>query len=143
MSIKKVSASMAGDAAVLDKKYFSVDEANRALPYLVRIVDDVMETYGRIVELRQEIESPATPTNEVAGLEREYEQRMDRLSELVDELHLLGVELKDFERGLIDFPAMHDGREVLLCWQHGEEKVEHWHEADAGFSARQPAKMLQ
>lgn len=122
------------------KKYFSVDEANRALPYVARIVNDITEVYGRIVDLRRQLEKE--PLQGVSQLEREYDEAMERLSSLIDELHVVGVELKDFERGLVDFPAIHDEREVLLCWKRGEEAVTHWHELDAGLAGRQPVTLL-
>ena len=51
----------------------------------------------------------------------------------------LGVQLKDFERGLVDFPSLRDGRVVLLCWQLGEgDELEWWHDVDAGFAGRTP-----
>jgi hypothetical protein len=65
------------------------------------------------------------------------------MQEYVDELAKLGVDLKDPETGLVDFPCFHQGREVSLCWRLGEEKVEHWHEVQAGFSKRQPASLLE
>lgn len=51
-----------------------------------------------------------------------------------------GAELKDIEHGLVDFPAMLDGREVLLCWKHGEESISHYHERYEGFQFRKPLK---
>ena len=129
------------DAPSSDKKYFTVEEANRALPYVSRIVDDVTEVYGRIVDIRRELETE-DPMPGAAELERSYDAAMDRLSRLIDELHDVGVELKDFEKGLVDFPAIHDDRQVLLCWKRGEEAVTHWHEIDAGFAGRNPVSML-
>ena len=122
-----------------EKKYFTLEQANRALPYVRRVVDDITGVYSRIIELRKCADKPGGPDTEA---EREYEKTMDRLSELVDELHAVGVELKDFELGLVDFPAMHQGREVLLCWKRGEPSVQHWHELDAGLSGRQPVSIL-
>ena len=61
---------------------------------------------------------------------------MDHLSDLFDELHQVGVELKDFEKGLLDFPAVHEGREICLCWHRGEQCVGAWHELDAGPEER-------
>jgi hypothetical protein len=58
-------------------------------------------------------------------------------------LHLVGVELKDFERGLVDFPALHQDREVLLCWHRGEDEIAFWHELDAGFGGRQSVELLR
>lgn len=141
MSTEKASAATAGDAPKPDKKYFSVPEANRALPYVTRVVEDVVQVYSQIVDLRHQIESPEE-AGDTDALERQYEAHMDRLSELVDELHMVGVELKDFEKGLVDFPAVHEGREVLLCWHQGEDRVLHWHEVDAGFDGRQPVEQL-
>lgn len=57
----------------------------------------------------------------------------------MSELEDLGVQLKDFERGLVDFPSLRDGRVVLLCWQLGEgDQLEWWHDMEAGFSGRTP-----
>ena len=123
----------------MDKRLFTVSEANRALPYVSRVVDDISRAYGSVIQLRRQLEELDEHSDAV---ERDYEQAMDRLSELVDELHVVGVELKDFERGLVDFPAMHEGREILLCWCRGEDRVGQWHEVDAGFAGRQPVELL-
>ncbi len=130
------------EPAALDRKQFTVAEANRSLPYVARVVDDVMSVYKRIVDLRRGLEDIGAG-DESLELERDYERSMDRLGELVDELHMVGVELKDFEKGLIDFPAEHNGREILLCWQQGEQAVTHWHEIDAGFGGRQTVEALE
>lgn len=122
-----------------DKKVFTLALANRALPYVSRIVDDITSVYARIIELRRGADKPGGPDPDA---EREYEKTMDRLGELVDELHAVGVELKDFELGLVDFPAIHQGRDVLLCWKRGEQTIDHWHEIDAGLSGRQPVALL-
>lgn len=121
------------------RKVFSLALANRALPYVSRVVEDITRVYARIIELRRGADKPGGPDPDA---EREYEKTMDRLGELVDELHAVGVELKDFELGLVDFPAMHQGRDVLLCWKRGEETIAHWHEIDAGLSGRQPVALL-
>ena len=68
-----------------------------------------------------------------------YAANLIGLSNLVSELETLGVQLKDFSRGLIDFPSLRDGRVVLLCWQLGEgDRLEWWHDVDAGFAGRTP-----
>ena len=125
-----------------EKKYFTLAEANRALPYVARVVVDIARVYARVVELRQELERPGPrrPTHE--NLEARYETAMDQLSELVDEINNVGAELKDFEKGLVDFPALHEGREVLLCWQRDEAEITHWHEVDAGYAGRRPVREL-
>lgn len=136
MTTKNAAALIATRPPRRGKKYFTVEEANRALPYIARVVNDVRERYLHAVQVRQRIERSESDQT-VDDLRREYEQLMDQLNAFIDELALVGVELKDFERGLIDFPATHDGREICLCWQHGEEQIIAWHEIDAGFAGRQ------
>jgi len=123
------------------KKYFTLDEASRALPYVQRVVHDICQSYRQAVSLQQKMEFPL-PDQDTQRLRDEYETIMARLNELVDELTLVGAELKDYDKGLVDFPAVHEGREVLLCWKMGEEAIDHWHEVDAGYSGRQPVTML-
>jgi len=125
-----------------DKKYFDLDEANRALVYITRIVDDIVACYREAVDVRQSLDHP-NPDDESGGLEDNYEVLMDRLSDLTDELSFCGAELKDYERGLVDFPAIHEGREIYLCWKAGEKTVTTWHEIDAGFSGRQSIETLE
>lgn len=141
MSIENTSATTAGEAPKPDKKYFTVDEANRALPYVSRIMADIVEVYKQVIELRKQVEQPSL-TEDNTAVEKAYEANMDRLSELVDELQAVGAELKDFEKGLLDFPSIFEGREVQLCWHQGEEAVNFWHEVDAGFAGRQSIDLL-
>ncbi len=64
---------------------------------------------------------------------------LHNFTEEMSELDTLGVQLKDFERGLVDFPSLREGRVVLLCWQLGEgDELEWWHDVDTGFSGRTP-----
>lgn len=123
------------------KKYFTVAEANRALVYVSRIVDEISEHYQRVMALRKEIEQGRHNETKSPG-RSEYELLMDRLNELIDELHQVGVELKDLELGLLDFPAVHEGREIYLCWHRGEREVRAWHEVDAGYAGRQDVSLL-
>lgn len=124
------------------KKYFTVAEANRALPYVSKIVSEVTDCYMQVVALRERIEQ-CQGDAELASLQADYEKSMDTLSGLLDELHQVGVELKDFEKGLLDFPAAHEGREICLCWQRGEQCVQAWHELEAGFAGRQEVSLLE
>ena len=68
-----------------------------------------------------------------------YVRSLYKVGKITTEIHEAGVQLKDYDRGLIDFPSMRDGRLVLLCWQLGEgDEIEWWHEVDTGFAGRQP-----
>ena len=76
------------------------------------------------------------------GEVRENAELMAREAEAVEravaELQGLGVLVKDLDRGLVDFPALHGGEEVLLCWQVGEDEVANWHGLEDGFAGRKP-----
>jgi hypothetical protein len=127
------------------KKYFTPEEANATLPLLRVILRDVTqlalqvrerhERLGRIRAADGEALSRAH-AEELDGLRSGLERAREQMTEYEQELRGLGVELKDYFTGLIDFPARMDGREVYLCWKLGEAEVAHWHELDAGFSGR-------
>lgn len=123
------------------KKYFTLAEANRALTYVSRVVEDIAGAYTQAVEVRRRLEHPH-PEDVPDELRGQYESAMDNLSALIEELQLVGVELKDFEKGLIDFPSVHEGREIYLCWHRGEASIQAWHEIDAGFAGRQDVSTL-
>ena len=124
-----------------EKRFFSLEEANKTLSYVQGIVKDICETYKQAVAAQQRMQAPM-PSDESDTVRAEYEEAVERLSRYVDELEEVGVELKDYQIGLIDFPTRHDGREVCLCWKLGEEKIESWHELDAGFAGRQSVETL-
>lgn len=123
---------------------FTVEDANRTLPLVRRIVSDAVRDYWRWQEKVREFEEVAA--NRVVGEPNEMADRLEseaqHLAREIDgylaEIRQLGVEMKGFDTGLVDFPGEIDGRPVLLCWQLGEEKVEYWHEESAGFAGRQP-----
>ncbi|MEX2213183.1 MAG: DUF2203 domain-containing protein [Phycisphaeraceae bacterium] len=125
-----------------DRKFFTLEEARRALPYVARVVKDIMACYSYVLELRERLEIPR-PDDTTSELKRDYETGMEKLNTLLEEMQQVGVELKDFERGLVDFPAWHDGREVCLCWHVGESSIGAWHELDAGFAGRQDITLLE
>lgn len=122
-----------------DRKLFTLELANRALPLVRRIVSDIVEQYRVVIDLQSRVEAQAkSPEAERRELEETTREAVEKLRTLATELDELGVELKDWQTGLIDFPAMHEGRAVYLCWRLDEERVDHWHELDAGFRGRQP-----
>jgi len=66
------------------------------------------------------------------------EREAEAVAAAVEELNRLGVLVKDLDRGLVDFPALRQGEEVLLCWQVGEDEVAFWHGVEEGFAGRKP-----
>jgi hypothetical protein len=137
---------MAAKGRARGKKYFTVTEANATLPLVRAIVRDVTEL-ARDLQERQErlarVKLPVKAGNgdayreELQQVQAEFQRDQERMQEYVTELHKLGVELKDYITGLIDFPCWMNNREAYLCWRLGEPEVAHWHELEAGFMGRQ------
>jgi hypothetical protein len=126
-------------------RVFTLDQANRSLVLLQRIVGEVVRQYAELMELEERIES-AEQTNHPYRLEQARQQlvlTVDNLQTCLEELDQIGVELRDFARGIVDFPCMHEGRLISLSWLYGEEDVSHWHERHASFACRQPVELLQ
>ena len=123
-------------------KLFTVEEANALLPSVRKIVDRIQRSHKAVSRYRDAAKKAAEAAEHGGGGIDSGVQYATVLSELtlaLSELEALGVQLKDFERGLVDFPSLRDGRMVLLCWQMGEgDEVEWWHDLDAGFAGRTP-----
>ena len=134
----------ASKAAAVAAAAWTPEKANRALPLVRRIADDLVAQYAVWQELvaRFEVASLKSradrPDPEADLLAREVQRAAKEIQGFVAELAELGVECKSLEQGLMDFAGEHDGRTVYFCWQRGEPRVEHWHELEAGFSGRQP-----
>ena len=125
-------------------KTFTVEQANRTLPLVSRIVRDIVTQYARWQDKVREFEVRTAharvdrPDSAADALQRDVQALAQEIDGYIGELHELGVEFKGFDMGLVDFPGELGGRPVYLCWRLGEEAVEHWHEIDAGFAGRQP-----
>lgn len=123
-------------------KLFTLEEANRLLPSVRRILLRLRSAHGLISAMRGDAKRAASGAEQGGGGMAQgarYVRALTTISAKSQELDHLGVQIKDYERGLIDFPTMRDGRVVLLCWQLGEnEELTWWHDVDAGFAGRQP-----
>lgn len=124
-------------------KSFTVEDANRTLPLVSRIVQDIVTQYAKWQERVDEFAIMTAgaraekPDPRAEALQREVQSLAAEIEGYVKELERLGIEFKGFDTGLVDFPGEIDGRPVYLCWQLGESSVQHWHEKDAGFAGRQ------
>ena len=125
-------------------KLFTLEEANALLPSVRGIVRKVQRAYARVSGAQEAARAAAAGAAQGGGGMAggsDYVLALTNLAEAAGQLEALGVQIKDYERGLIDFPAMREGRVVLLCWQMGEgNEVEWWHDLEAGFAGRQPLK---
>jgi len=125
------------------KKYFTLAEARRALPLVKRIAHELQAGQKERIRLREQMSSSGAKTmTELEALAAQLERLTDLMERLVGELAQIGVQLKDASTALLDFPALHEGREVMLCWKGDEETITHWHEVYNGFEGRKPVEML-
>jgi hypothetical protein len=123
-------------------KLFTVDEANALLPSVRQILRKLQRSRKRLGTYRKAAKLAAEGAEQGGGgMDNgvHYATLLTGFAAEMSELEALGVQLKDFERGLVDFPSLREGRVVLLCWQLGEgDQLEWWHDMEAGFSGRTP-----
>lgn len=131
----------------MEFRLFTVEQANRMLPELVWIIREVNRRRQDLIYLLVELESltgQAAQRNaadlalRVQRKRTEVAQRRSALASLVESVGEMGVIVRDFERGLVDFPGVVNGQPGYLCWTFEEEEVRFWHGPEAGFAGRQP-----
>ena len=129
-------------------KTFTLEEAQSLLPVMESLLKRAIE--GK--QLAQQVESGLSDlarriylsggmrvdTDKVAKLRAEMEGHVQRVRESIAEIDSIGVQVKDLDAGLLDFPCRLDDQVVMLCWRMGETTIEHWHPVDTGFKDRQP-----
>src|SRR5438105_9874931 len=121
-------------------KLFTLDEANALLTVVAPKLEAIQRLYAHIDVLREDARAAAAASQFGGGMSggSSYVNMLYKIGKLTTEIAELGVEMKDYSRGLIDFPYMRNGRVVLLCWQLGDgDEIAWWHETEAGFAGRQ------
>ncbi len=124
-------------------KLFTVEEANDLLPFIRPQLEEIQRLYAANAVVRDSIKLAAAAGSECGGGGLQggtrYVKALYKIGKITTELFELGVQLKDYSRGLIDFPSTRNGQVILLCWQLGEpEHIEWWHEMETGFAGRKP-----
>lgn len=126
-------------------KCFTLAEANRTLPLVKRVVEDVASYYPGwkdLVARYELIAAAARPdwgeSPDQFALKAQIDDVARKINACLVELEQVGCEFKGFEEGLVDFHGKLDDREILWCWKMGEDRITHWHDLDAGFAGRQP-----
>ncbi|HET7102558.1 MAG TPA: DUF2203 domain-containing protein [Terracidiphilus sp.] len=127
---------------------FTIDEAQSLLPVLQSLLKRAMESRKAAERVEAELAALAQRIHVSGGMNvdviwvakqrAEMESHMQRARETVAEIDAIGVQVKDLESGLLDFPCRMDDDVVLLCWRMGETAIEHWHTMESGFKGRQP-----
>ena len=129
-------------------KTFTLDEAQSLLPLLESLLKRAIEgkrdaesVQEKLLDLARRIYlngGMRVDTAKVTEQRAEIEAHMKQARETVAEIDEIGVQVKDLENGLLDFPCRLDDQVVLLCWKMGEPSIEHWHSVESGFQGRQP-----
>jgi hypothetical protein len=130
--------------APMADRIFTPDEANSALDQVRPLAERMVELRARLGELEDEQREvvrivAGNGSGDGVGDARtpEFAKLARELQDVVDELTSIGIQLKDADTGLLDFPAVREGEDVLLCWSVGEPAVEWWHRLEDGFAGRQ------
>ena len=129
-------------------KTFTLDEAQSLLPVLESLLKRAVEgkqaaeeAEAWLADLARRVYLAGGMKVDVAKVARqraEIESHVQRVKESIAEIDSIGVQVKDLEAGLLDFPCRVDDQVVLLCWRMGETSIEHWHTMESGFKGRQP-----
>jgi hypothetical protein len=128
-------------------RHFTPEEANAALTQVRPLVERMVghrAAHVEALERQEELEGRirgnggGIPPAQLAEAAAEVERHARELAHAVDDIVELGVEVKDLDEGLVDFPALRDGETVLLCWQLGEDEIRYWHTVQEGFAGRRP-----
>jgi hypothetical protein len=128
------------------RKTFTLDDANRMLPLVRRIVEDLVRDHAKWQDKVNQFEiatvssTPDRPDTMAELLQAEALRIAADIEGYVKELSELGVECKGLDAGLVDFPGEMDGESIYYCWKLGEPSVQYWHGVNAGFAGRQPLR---
>jgi len=119
-------------------KHYTLEEARALLPQIREWLGKIQLLGERLAELDVRLRSLSSSGHDVGGesVNASIKIRAD-LQSVSQEFESRAIQIKDLERGLIDFPALRDGREIFLCWEKDEDEIEHWHDIDSGYSGRE------
>ena len=124
-------------------KIFTIDEANRMLPLVTRIADDIVRSYGDVntaltsyEEEKARFAHNTARESELRRRDAEVGEVLERFQGLIQEIEALGGTVKDYEQGFVDFYGDVRGEIVYLCWSRGETAICHWHRLEEGFAKR-------
>ena len=121
------------------ERHFTPAEANAVLPRLKPLLRQLRDAKDQLTDAEaHELLAEAGPGNGGGEPGRQVGVAFLEVRRLLETLEQAGIVVKDIDRGLVDFPALIEGREVFLCWELGEDEVGFWHELSSGYRGRQP-----
>jgi hypothetical protein len=120
------------------KKHYSRDEARALLPRVKEWLEQLVKLRSEMEKLDERFNGPLCSGQDLGGESvNAWVRTLLKIKELLLEFYRREIQIKDLERGLIDFPAIIGAKEVFLCWEQGEEDIEFWHELDTGYAGRE------
>jgi hypothetical protein len=130
-----------------EPKFFTLDEAQSLLPVLEALLRRAIEAKGAVEQIEEEIQALNRRIFVNGGMfidvevsrkrRAAFDANMQQAKDSLAEIDAIGVQVKDLDTGLLDFPCVIDGETVLLCWKMGENRIGFWHTLEAGFRGRQ------
>lgn len=131
-----------------EAKHFTLDEAQSLLPVLESLLNRAIEARRKAEEIGEEMQELNHKIFLSGGMfldvdslrkrRKAYDAQLQTVKDSLAEIDAIGVQVKDIDTGLLDFPCLVDGETVLLCWKMGESRIEFWHTLEGGFAGRQP-----
>jgi len=119
-------------------KHYTLEEARALLPQIRKWLVEIHQLRRRLKPLDQRIEQLLAGGADIGGDSVQTQAKLlAELQRVVREFYTREIQIKDIDRGLIDFPSILDDREVFLCWELEDEDIEFWHELDSGFAGRE------
>lgn len=124
--------------------YFTKNEANQALPDVIKKFEFTLAKKNVVSKLEQELQMSLATANtfeKYVSLKQKLNSAITEFYEAMEMLENTGVVVKSIEQGLLDFPSKRFDEEVWLCWKYGETEIKFWHEKDSGFMGRKPIEV--
>ncbi|WP_457635046.1 DUF2203 family protein [Persephonella sp.] len=127
-------------------RYFTLSEANSILPQIKLLVDEIKEKREKLYKVIDTYEEELEGSNdelEIMYLKTEINETNEEINELIEIIESFGTYVKGIDPFLVDFPALHKGEEIFLCWREGENCIEYWHKVSEGFAGRKHVSLLE
>ena len=124
--------------------YFTTNEANKALPNVIKKFEYALAKKNEVTKIEQQLQLSLSTTDsfeEYVTLKQKLNSVITKFYESVEILENTGVVVKSIEQGLLDFPSKRFNEEVWLCWKYSETEIRFWHDKDSGFMGRKPIEV--
>lgn len=130
---------MSDGTELVHERHFTREEASALLPRIKEMLRELRSSKDQLTDTEaHEALSEAAPGNGGGDEGKQVGVAFLEVRRLLGAIEESGIVLRDIDRGLVDFPAVIDGREVYLCWELGEDDVAYWHDLDSGYRGREP-----